>query len=141
MVVFIEGMWGGAKRMIAVTLQGQSSNRVHWNWNVSASFYYPGAELNFISVDDIVSRCNLQNASVQKMDGVPVGVTLNYSFPLRGLLQCIDTGKVAGLAWTAARPSGQPLLISGIQLSIEQGPQRPDNIMRVTYSAPRLAKK
>ena len=140
-VVFIEGMWGGAKRMIGVTLQAQSSNRAHWNWNVSSSFYYPGAEFNFISVDDIVSRCNLQNASVQKMDGVPVGVTLNYSLPLRGLFQCIDKNAVPGLAWTAARPPAVPLLISGIHLSIEQGPQRPDNRMQVTYSVPRLVKK
>jgi len=141
MVVFIEGMWGGAKRTIGVTLQEQSSSRSHWNWNVYPSFYYPGAEINFISVDDLVSRCNLQNASVQKMDGVPVGVTLNYSFPLRGLFQCVDNGLVSGLAWTAARPSGQPLLISGIHLSIEQGPYRPDNVMQVTYSVPRLVKK
>jgi hypothetical protein len=140
-VVFIEGMWGGAKRMIGVTLQGQSSNRAHWNWNVSSSFYYPGAELNFISVDDIASRCNLQNASVQKLDGVRVGVMLNYSFPLRGLFQCIDKGSVTGLGWTVARPTGQPLLISGIQLSVEQGPQRPDNRMQVTYSTPKLVKK
>lgn len=141
MVVFVEAMWGGAKRMIGVTLQAQSSNRAHWNWNVSSSFYYPGAEFNFISVDDILSRCQLQNASVQKMDGVPVGVTMNYSLPIRGLFECIDKGSVPGLAWTTARPTGRPLLISGMHLSIEQGPQRPDNRMQVTYSVPRFVKR
>ncbi len=141
MVAFIEGMWGGTKRMIGVSLQSQATKRAHWNWNVYPSFYYPGAEFNFISVDDIVSHCGLQNASVQKMDGVPVGVTLSYSIPLRGLFQCIDNNSVPGLAWTAARPSSQPLLISGIHLAIEQGPQRPDNRMQVTYSIPRLVKK
>lgn len=141
MFAYIEGMWGGAKRMIGVSLQSQATGRVHWNWNVSPSFFYPGAELNFISIDDLVSHCNLQNASVQKMDGVPVGITLNYSIPLRGLFQCIDNNWVAGLGWTAARPTSQPLLISGIHLAIEQGPQRPDNRMQVTYSTLRLVKK
>ena len=74
------------------------------------------------------------------MDGVPVG-DADYSFPLRRLFQCIEKGSVPGLAWTAARPTGQPLLISGIQLSIEQGPQRPDNRMQMTYSTPKLVKK
>ena len=141
MFAYIEGMWGGAKRMIGVSLQSQATGRVHWNWNVSPSFFYPGAELNFISIDDLVSHCNLQNASVQKMDGVPVGVTVNYSIPLRGLFQCIDNNSVPGLAWTAARPASQPLLISGIHLAIEQGPYRPDNKMQVTYSTARLVKK
>jgi hypothetical protein len=66
MFAYVEGMWGGAKRMIGVSLQSQATKRAHWNWNVYPSFYYPGAEFNFISVDDIVSHCNLQNASVQK---------------------------------------------------------------------------
>ena len=75
------------------------------------------------------------------MDGTPVGATLSYSIPLRGLFQCIDGNAVPGLGWTAPRPSSQPLLISGIHLAIEQGPQRPDNRMRVTYSTPRLVKQ
>jgi hypothetical protein len=75
------------------------------------------------------------------MDGVPVGVTLSYSIPIRGLFQGIDNNSVPGLAWTAARPVSQPLLISGIHLAIEQGPNRPDNRMQVTYSTPRLVKK
>ena len=141
MFAYIEGMWGGAKRVIGVSLQSQATKRAHWNWNVYPSFFYPGAEFNFISVDDIVSHCSLQNASVQKMDGVPVGVTLSYSIPLRGLFQCIDNNSVSGLAWTAARPTLQPLLISGIHLAIEQGPNRPDNRMQVTYSTPRLVRK
>lgn len=141
MFAFVEGMWGGAKRMIGVSLQAQASGRAHWNWNVHPSFYYPGAEINFISVDDIAVRCGLKNASVPKMDGTPVGATLSYSIPLRGLFQCIDGNAVPGLGWTAPRPSSQPLLISGIHLAIEQGPQRPDNRMRVTYSTPRLVKQ
>ena len=141
MFVFVEGMWGGAKRMIGISLQSQATKRAHWNWNVSPSFYYPGAEFNFISVDDFVSHCNLQDASIRKLDGVPVGVTLNYSIPLRGLFQCIDSNLVPGLAWTTARPTTQPLLISGIHLAIEQGPQRADNRMQVTYSVPRLVKR
>jgi hypothetical protein len=141
MYAFIEAMWGGIKRMIVVSLQPQATGRAHWNWNVYPSLFYPGAELNFISIDDLVSHCGLQNASAQKMDGVPVGVTLNFSIPIRGLFQCIDDQLVPALAWTAARPASRPLLVSGIHLAIEQGPGRPDNRMQVTYSTPRLVKK
>lgn len=141
MFAYVEAMWVGAKRTVAISLQAQTTGRKHWNWNVFPSFYYPGAELNFVSIDDLVAHCNLQAASVPKMDGVAVGATLDYSIPIRGLFQCIDGGTVSGLAWTVARPSGQPLLISGVHLAIEQGPNRPDNRMQVTYSAPRLVKK
>jgi hypothetical protein len=75
------------------------------------------------------------------MDGIPVGVALNYSIPIRGLFQCIDDNSVPVLSWTAARPASQPLLVSGIHLAVEQGPERPDNRMQVTYSRPRLVKK
>jgi hypothetical protein len=141
MYAFIEAMWGGTKRMIGVSLQSLATGRVHWNWNVYPSLFYPGAELNFISVDDLASHCNLQSAVVQKMDGIPVGVTLNYSIPIRGLFQCIDDNSVPVLSWTAARQASQPLLVSGIHLAVEQGPERPDNRMQVTYSRPRLVKK
>jgi hypothetical protein len=73
---------------------------------VYPSFYYPGAEFNFISVDDIVSHATCKR-SLQKMDGVPVGVTLSYSIP-QGLFQCIDDSSVPGLAWTTASDP-QPL--------------------------------
>jgi hypothetical protein len=141
MFLFVEGMWGGAKRTIVISLQSQVTKRLHWNWNVYPSFYYPGAELNFVSIDDIVLRCNLNSAAVQKMDGVQVGVTATYSIPLRGLFQCVDDNRVPGLGWTTPRPTSRPLLISGIHFSIEQGPQRPDNKMQVTYSMPKLVTK
>jgi hypothetical protein len=141
MFAIVEAMWGGAKRMILVSLQAQATARKHWNWNVYPSFFYPGAELNYVSIDDVVARCGLRDASLRKMDGVAVGVTLSYSIPMRGLFQCIDDNRVTGLGWTAPRPAAQPLLISGIHFAVEQGPSRPDNRMRVTYSVPRLVRK
>jgi hypothetical protein len=141
MFAYVEAMWGGAKRMIGVSLQSQATGRKHWNWNVHPSFFYPGAEINFISVDDIAAHCNLQGASVQKMDGVATGITLSYSIPIRGLFRCIDNNSVPALGWTVSRPLSQPLLVSGIHLAIEQGPDRPDNQMRVTFSTPRLVRR
>jgi hypothetical protein len=138
---FVEAMWGGAKRMIAVTLQVQATGHKHWDWNVYPSFFYPGAEFNFISVDDIVAHCNLQGASIPKMDGVAAGATFVYSIPIRGLFQCVESNAIPGLGWTTARPGSQPILISGIHLGIEQGPARPDNRMQVTFSTPRLVKR
>ncbi|MGH8802506.1 MAG: hypothetical protein ACREX6_09490, partial [Casimicrobiaceae bacterium] len=135
---YVEAMWGGVKRMIVVTLQVQATRRAHWNWNVYPSFFYPGAEINFISIDDLARRCALRDASVPAMDGVPVGVTLSYSIPIRGLFQCLDAGLVPGLGWTAPRLASQSLLVSGIHLAIEQGPQRQDNRMQVTFSVPML---
>lgn len=132
MGAYIEAMWGGAKRMVVVTLQQQTTARVHWDWNAFPSFFYPGGEIDFISLDDLLSRCHINAGS--KLDGVATGSPRSYSIPIGGVFQCASSI----LGWTVSRSASTPLFVTGVHLAIELPDGDRSSMLNVTYTTPRF---
>jgi hypothetical protein len=142
MAVFIEAVWEGRKRWAWILLQDRRSQagtvqRLHWNWNVYNSIFYPGAEIDFIPAQVLRNSCGIN--TIPSMEGVPAGVPQSYNIPVGRVFGCVDSL----LGWSNVRPFWQPLVITGIHFAMEL-PDGANNIedlssvLDVTYSLPQL---
>jgi hypothetical protein len=132
MAVFIEAIWERQKRWVWITLQQQTDVRVHWNWNAYNSAFYPGAEINMLSIDTLRSRCNIDIGP--RMEDVPTGSPRTYTIPIGRVFGCADG--VHG--WSPARLWWQPLIITGVHLGMELPDGDRSRFLNVTYSVPQL---
>jgi hypothetical protein len=90
--LWIATKWGTKPRMIALMLahdhfKNSSATTVghgHWNWNVQESVYYPGADIVYIDVEDVVSHCGY---SIPRLTSV--GQEINYRIDATRLFSCL----------------------------------------------------
>lgn len=149
-IAFIELMWGGYKRYLAVSLmQTGLRHQYHWNWNVLESFWFPGGEFVLLGSETIRTRCDLTGAELPAIAAdapIAYGKAQSVAVPIRALLECIEREDLSNLhaglgtriAWSTPRPRDLPLAITGIHLAIEQGPNRPESEMLTWFSKPKL---
>jgi hypothetical protein len=134
--MFIEAIWGGQKRMTTVVLQQQDTTgiRGHWDWNVYPSYFYPGAEIDYISVDDLYTHCGIYIGD--KLDGLPGGgFTRSYSIPLNALFQC--AGNYTG--WGNPMPNA-PVFLTGVHFGMETPDGDTQNYLDLSVTGIRLEK-
>jgi hypothetical protein len=145
--VYIEMMWGGYKRFLGVSLRQQGTTaRYHWNWNALESFWFPGGEFNILSSNILNTSCAFLGpySQLPVLTSATVGQTKQVSIPLRGILQCLDyywfpNPNYSGtLGWEVARPTNLPIAITGVQISVEQGPGNPASAMTTRFTKPVL---
>lgn len=88
--VFLNTAWGGAKRglFLMIHMQGhlvinEPNKKVHWNWPVAESFFYPGFELGYITPKIAKDLCGIIIPDMAKG-----GATTEFSIDVAGLMQC-----------------------------------------------------
>ena len=92
--LWIVTKWGTKPRMIALMLahdhfKNSSATTVghnHWNWNIQESVYYPGADIVYIDVEDVVSHCGY---SIPRL--TTVGQEINYRIDATRLFRCMSS--------------------------------------------------
>lgn len=141
--VFIEAIFGGAKRQIWITLQQPISGRYHWNWNVAQSFFYPGADLNLYTPSEILACAGLPPSThIPEFGGAGESAGRSYSIPIRAIFNCLDGLQSSSPRYWGSSPLGynRPMLISGVHIGIETGPS-PATKLGVAFTTPKFVKR
>lgn len=88
--VLLNTEWGGAKRGLFVMLHMQGhltmvepQRKVHWNWPVKESFFYPGYDLGYITPALAKKLCNIDIPSFSQ-DASPT----TFSIDVAALMKC-----------------------------------------------------
>ena len=121
--VFFEAQWNARRRWIFVDLlarhpdaPGSPSYSVsHWNWNVAESMWSGGAEIVFISAEELKTLCAKAALSVASLSPM-IGSSQDYAIGLSEAFRCIShSGRVN---WSDPFPA-TPVALTGIHWGIE----------------------
>lgn len=121
--VFFEANWNSKRRWIFVNLLARypdashSTNYSvsHWNWNVAESMWSGGAEIVFISAEELRSLCTNGALSVASL--LPsIGSSQDYAIKLSEVFRCISQSGY--VSWSDPFPT-TPVSLTGIHWAIE----------------------
>ena len=115
--------WASKPRMLILYLLERNPNgglpggqvNNHWNWNISESFWYPGADILHITVNELNRRCgtNLTQLSPTKYSEA------TYNINLRDTFECLGLAGRNNL-WSDPLPDVGIIPIDGVHWAIEQ---------------------
>jgi len=121
--VFFEANWNAKRRWVFVTLLARYPaasyfrhySVSHWNWNVAESMWNGGAEIVFISAEELKGLCP-KGALSAALLAPTIGSSQSYAIGISEIFRCISRSERA--SWSDPFPD-TPIGLTGIHWAIE----------------------